>query len=176
MTSIEIEATFALGHRLPPPVVDICAFLDVQGYPISGCFELSKIGVESLKGWFRKDPLAYQSFLPFGRGACGDVYALWLTEGLSPDAAPVVMFGSEGALVVIATDAKEFCRLLCLGYSEIGLDDPASCPAAFDETEPFRRFMQARYGFQLPATAESIMSAAAGRFPAFKDWVLERQD
>lgn len=176
MTAVEIENTFPLGHRLPQPIVDICNFSEEHGYPISGCFELSEIGVESLKGWFRKEPEAYQAFLPFGRGACGDVYALWLTEELSPEHAPVVMFGSEGELVTIATDATQFCRLLCLGYSEIGLEDPSSTPADFDETAPFRRYMQERYHFELPSTAAPIMGPAAARFPNFESWVLNRQD
>ncbi len=122
----QIEATFPLGHRLPEPIVAICEFLEVHGYPISGCFELSLIGMKQVRGWFRDKEVSHQ-FLPFGRGACGDVYALWLHRAeVQPDSAPVVMFGSEGELLVLASSAREFCRLLCLGYAEIGLDDP--CP------------------------------------------------
>jgi hypothetical protein len=175
MTPTDIEATFPQGHRLPCPIVDLCTFLERNGYPISGCFEISKIGIDDLKGWFQNDLSSYEQFLPFGRGACGDVYALWLTDGLSPEQAPVVMFGSEGELEVLASDAEQFCRLLCLGYSEIGLDDPTTKPADFDETEPFRRFMVERYGFEFPATAAPIIDAARTSFPSFKTWVESRQ-
>ncbi len=174
MNPAAIEATFPKGHRLPRPIVDICEYLQRHGYPISGCFELSTIGMKDLKSWFRNDPSACEEFLPFGRGASGDVYALWLTEGLLPDRAPVVMFGSEGALQVLASNPEQFCRLLCLGYSEIGLDDPASPPVDFDETEPFRRFILERYAFELPARAKPIIDEANGRFPSFEDWVKRR--
>ena len=81
MNASEIEATFPNGQRLPRPIADICIFLESNGYPISGCFELSAIGMGDLKAWFADDPSAYEQFLPFGRGACGDVYAL-LAHGL----------------------------------------------------------------------------------------------
>lgn len=172
----KIEATFPLGHWLPEPIVAICQFLEAHGYPISGCFELSLIGMDDLRGWFRDQPQVSHQFLPFGRGASGDVYALWLhAPEVLPESAPVVMFGSEGELPVIASSAREFCRLLCLGYSEIGLDDPSSTPQDFDETEPFRRFMLERYGFSLPETAEPIMSAARDSAPSFADFVAANQ-
>lgn len=175
MKPADIEATFPHGHRLPRPIADLCDFLERNGYPISGCFELSTFGMDGLKGWFRNEHSAYEQFLPFGRGASGDIYALWLTEGLSPDHAPVVMFGSEGELEVLARNSEQFCRLLCLGYSEIGLDDPASEPADFNETAPLRSFMLERYGFQLPANAAPIIDDAKARFPTFRGWVESRQ-
>ena len=167
----EIEATFPCGHRLPQPIVEICCFFEEHGYPISGCFELSTIGMEQLKGWFGGDPIAYGQFLPFGRGACGDIYALWLKDGLVPDNAPVVMFGSEGELVVLALNATQFCRLLCLGYSEIGLDDPASLPSEYEQTDAFRRCMLNKYDFELPSTALPIMEEAQAQYPSFAIWV-----
>jgi hypothetical protein len=175
MKCTDIEATFPGGHRLPRPIVDICSFLETNGYPISGCFELSTIGMADLREWFRKQPSVCEQFLPFGRGACGDVYALWLTGDLAPDCAPVVMFGGEGELEVLASDAEQFCRLLCLGYSEIGLDNPADEPSEFDEAEPFRRFMLARYNFELPENAVPIIDDARALFPSFKKWVENRQ-
>ncbi len=175
MKPSNIEATFLKDHRLPQPIVEICKFLEVNGYPISGCFELSIIGMEDLHQWFANQPSVCEQLLPFGRGASGDVYALWLTEGLDENHAPVVMFGSEGELVVLAQDSQEFCRLLCLGYAEIGLDNPAACPTDFDETAPFREFMLERYGFSIPTTAAPIIDEATARFPAFVEWVEEHQ-
>lgn len=176
MNPEQIEATFPLGHRLPKPIVSICEYLTAHGYPISGCFEMSKIGMDDLMGWFPNDPKTYQQFLPFGRGACGDVYAIWLHHvDISPENAPVVMFGSEGTLVVLASSPLEFCRLLCLGYSEIGLDDPTSAPGDYDETAPFRQFMIERYGFDLPATAEPIIAAATVSAPDFAAFVITNQ-
>jgi hypothetical protein len=176
MKSEQIEATFPLGHRLPEPIVSICEFLETHGYPISGCFELSEIGMEDVKDWFPDKPEISSQFLPFGRGACGDVYALWLHGSeIQPDTAPVVMFGSEGELPVLASSALEFCRLLCLGYAEIGLDDPLSEPRDYAETEPFRRFMSERFGFELPENAAPIIAEAESSVPNFAAFVEANQ-
>lgn len=175
MTTSEIEATYTTKHRLPEPIADICRFLEAHGYPISGCFEISKIGMRDVAGWFKNDEAARRLFMPFGRGACGDVYALWLTEDLPPERAPVIILGSEGQLDVLASNSTEFCRLLCLGYSEIGLDDIDSEPADFEETKPFRDFIQKKYHFELPETAQSIIEQARSLFPDFKHWVEEHQ-
>lgn len=175
MNPSEIEATFPDKHRLPEPIVDICRFVTAHGYPVSGCFEVSKIGMHDVRAWFRDDADAQAAFLPFGRGACGEVYAIWLTEGLASDGAPVIMLGSEGQLEVLATDSREFCRLLCLGYSEIGTDDSDSPPGDFEATKPFRDFIQAKYHFDLPLTARSIVEQASLRFPSFAEWIEFRQ-
>jgi len=175
MKPSEIESTFLKRKHLPEPIVDICRYLEANGYPISGCFEISKIGIHDVAAWFEGDLEAQAAFLPFGRGACGDVYAIWLTEELSPDAAPVVMLGSEGQLEVLAVDATQFVRLLCLGYSEIGLNDPDDEPTDFDATIGFRSFIQTKYRFDLPSTARPIFDEARSRFPSFAEWVAEHQ-
>jgi len=171
MISQEIEATFPNGQKLPDAIRTICQFLDSKGYPISGCFELSTIGIDDMNHWFRRTPSAVDQLLPFGRGACGDVYALWLTEGLAPVEAPVVMFGSEGELRVLACNSLEFCRLLCLGYSELGLEDHSVPGTEYVETQPFRDYMVRRYGFDLPENGAAIIRSAAARFPGFEAWV-----
>lgn len=175
MNPAEIEATLPNGSELPDGIRSICEYHEKHGYPISGCFELSKIGMEDLKLWFPDDPNTYQQFMPFGRGACGDVYAIWLHDSRSPDDAPVVMFGSEGELEVLSENPQEFCRLLCLGYSEIGLEPFSDSPSEHDETSRFREFMIKRYGFDLPSTAEPIVERARECSPNFRDFVSRHQ-
>lgn len=170
-----IEATLPKKYKLPEPILAICEYHEQHGYPISGCFELSDYGVETLKGWFPEDPETYEQFIPFGRGACGDVYAVWVFGPASSEESPVVMFGSEGELPVLAANPKEFCRLLCLGYSEIGLESPTSAPSDFDETRQFRDFMTARYGFTMPENASSIIDAARQASPDFEAFVTSKQ-
>jgi hypothetical protein len=171
MISQDIEVTFPNGQKLPDPIRSICRFLDGNGYPISGCFELSTIGIDDMNHWFHKTPAAVNQLLPFGRGACGDVYALWLTEGLAPDEAPVVMFGSEGELKVLALNSLEFCRLLCLGYSEVGLEDHSLPSSEYEETRRFRSYMIQQFTFELPKNGDCIIQPAMARFPNFEAWV-----
>lgn len=174
MIGKDIEATYPAGQTLPEPLRALCAFLDEHGYPLSGCFELSTIGLEDLNHWFKKTPHATEEFLPFGRGACGDVYAIWLTEQRTPQDAPVVIFGSEGELKALAVTSLEFCRLLCFGYSELGLEDHTGPGEEFEEARPLRDFMIQRYGFELPENGAVIIDEAQKQFPGFKAWVEER--
>ena len=171
MIQEEIEKTFYNDQKLPVAIGHVCAYSDIHGYPISGCFELSTIGMDDLRGRFKTNPSALDELLPFGRGACGDVYALWLTNNLKPEAAPVVMFGSEGELLVLAKNAEEFCMLLCLGYSEIGLEDHSKPGVDFPDTEQFRNHIQGIYKFSLPKNAEGHIIEANNMFPSFSQWV-----
>ena len=176
MKPSEIEKTFPNGLQLPEPITDICRFLAAHGYPISGCFKLSKIGMEDVVAWFPNDQVAQAGFMPVGRGACGEVYSLWLTGDRSPGDAPVVILGSEGESLVLAANAVDFCRLLCLGYSELGRDDPASEPSEYEATKPWREFFLKKYGFDLPGTAQPIIEDAQARFPDFQKWVETHQN
>ena len=170
MIKEKIENTLPAGRKLPEPIAHICKFLDENDYPISGCFELSTIGIDSMEYWFINNPEAVKQLIPFGRGACGDVYCLWLTQGLAENEAPVVMFGSEGELSVLATNAKEFCKLLCLGYGEVGLEDHSRPGNEYEETEPFRNYILKIYDFTLPETGAEIIDHASKQFPNFKEW------
>lgn len=167
----QLNATMPNGLRLPEPIGAICQYLELHGYPISGSFEVEKAGNAELDSWFRGDETMSNKLMVFGRGACGDTYALWLDGDPSPEDAPVVMLGSEGTFCALAENALEFCRLLCVGYSEVGLDDPGSPGSAGAETERFREFMVGRYGFEVPETGAELMQVAKERVPHFSSWV-----
>lgn len=171
MNPDEIEKTFPSEQKLPEPIVHICKYLSLNGYPVSGCFELSTIGMECLTDWFPRTPSALNELMPFGRGACGDIYSLWLTDNLTPEESPVVMFGSEGELVVLAINSLEFCRLLCLGYSEVGLVDHSVPGEDFEETKPFREYFQKIYQLDIPTIGDTIIKDANSKFPAFAEWM-----
>lgn len=174
-----IESTLPRQETLPDPVAAICTYLDQNGYPISGCFELSTIGGDDLKHWFKNSPASAEQFLPFGRGASGDVYALWLTADLDAHSAPVVMFGSEGDLRALAVSPADFCQLLCLGYREVGYlqeEDYDTVGSDYYEAERFRAFIKAQLGLDPPASGRAIVDAAAAAYPGFKSWVQERID
>ena len=166
-----IEKTFVGGQKLPDSLADVCRFLDQNGYPLSGCFELSTIGMDDIRHWFKNNLESVKSILPFGRGASGELYCIWLTEGLPVSHAPIVMFGSEGSLRVLAADSLDFCKLLCLGYSELGLDDHRTPGEDFDETAPLREFLVGIHAFALPKSGESIIEHAVSLFPGFRAWV-----
>lgn len=111
----------------------------------------------------------------FGRGATGSSYALWLVPNSNPDEAPVVLFGSEGEFIVLASNAFEFCRLLGLGYDEVECDDLTAPPAEWAETAGLRSWLAERLPIDFPATGQGISQAARERHPGFGDWMRNWQ-
>ena len=171
MIQKKIERTFTAEGKLPEAIAHICKYLDENDYPISGCFELSTIGMDDMNHWFRNNTHVVKELMPFGRGACGDVYCIWLTEGLDAEEAPVVMFGSEGKLSVLAVSSLEFCKLLCLGYSEVGLEDHTIPSGEYEDADELRNYMFRIYDFNLPKVGAKIINRANEKFPNFKKWV-----
>lgn len=179
----KIENTFYLGQKLPDGIVHICNFYDDVGvknaHTISGSFELSSSGMESIDSWFGgKSKKAADMLMPFGGGPSGDIYAIWLTNDLMAENAPIVMLGSEGEAEVLAVNHVEFCKLLCLGYDEISTDDLSmpSCeesPESYEKAKPFRDKMLEIYRFCLPKTGDVIVKEAREKFPNFAKWVSE---
>jgi hypothetical protein len=172
-TLAKIENTFPNGHRLPRDIAALGDFLDQNGYPISGCFELSLIGMDDLQHWFKRDPSVAENFLPFGRGATGDVFAIWLQYGRPTEECPVVMFGSEGLLIAVSNCARDFIRLLCLGYSEIGYCDLTIKGEDYDETKTLRHYVADLFGYDIPENGQEILAAASYYSAAFEAFVRE---
>lgn len=174
MIQEEIEKTFDLKEKLPEAIIKICEFLDMNGYPISGCFELSPLDKKEWSmDWLGKEANIINFLRPFGRGASGDVYLLWLINNISLENAPVVMFGSTGEAKVLASNSLEFCKLLCLGYNEVGLEDHSvpSNKADYEEAKLFREYMITIYSFSLPEIGDEIINKAQKKFPNFENWV-----
>ena len=175
MIADSVESCFPDGIRLPDAIRCICDFLDANGYPISGCFEINTRG-DDAASWFPNDTEMQRQIAVFGNGSTGSTYALWLTHSPDPANAPVVLLGSEGDLKVLAESPVEFCRLLGCGYDELEWDDLSTAPTCFDETASFREWIADKLGLDFPATGDSIAQRAAERFPGFSDWVTVWQN
>jgi hypothetical protein len=117
-----VQSNFPEGVLLPKCLRVVCDYLDAHGYPLSGCFEICDWGRQDAEGSFPNDPTTQRQVAIFGRGSTGSSYALWLVPNTNPDKAPVVLFGSEGEFIVLASNALEFCQLLGLGYTEVEYD------------------------------------------------------
>jgi hypothetical protein len=172
-TRTKIQNNLPEDIQLPESIGLICDYFDELGFPMSGCFELSDLGRDDLLGWFQKQPQKVDEFAPFGRGADGSIYALWLEPNRNPNQAPVVMLGSSGTLEILAINPAEFITLLCLGYNEIGYDDVSVPGSDWDDTSRFREWIIDRVDFDLPETGKEIVDKAKNLFPHFKKRVLE---
>ena len=170
-----VQANFPQGVTLPTCLRALCDYLDAHDYPLSGCFEICDWGREDAEAWFPNDPTTQRQVAIFGRGSTGSSYALWLVPISNPDDAPVVLFGSEGEFIVLASNALEFCRLLGLGYSEVEYDNLAAPPDKWPETAGLRNWLAKRFSINFPATVEEIARTARERYPGFGDWMRQWQ-
>lgn len=170
-----VKANFPKGVKLPKCLRALCDYLDAHGYPLSGCFEICEWGRKDAEGWFPNDPATQRQVAIFGRGSTGSSYALWLVPSANPDEAPVVVFGSEGEFVVLASNPLEFCRLLGLGYNEVEYDDLAAPPAGWAETAGLREYLAKKFSIDFPTTGDEIARVARERHPGFGDWMRQWQ-
>lgn len=171
MLADAVQSNFPDGVKLPDCLRAVCDYLDMYGYPVSGCFEICDWGRKDAEGWFPNDPATRSQVAIFGRGSTGSSYALWLVPNPNPDEAPVVLLGSEGDFVVLASNAFEFCRLLGVGYGEVESDDLSALPTESAETAGLRKCLAERFGIDFPATGEDIARIARERHPRFGEWM-----
>ena len=170
-----VQSNFPEGVKLPDCLQTVCDYVDIHGYPLSGSFEICDWGRKDAEGWFPNDAATRSQVTIFGRGSTGSSYALWLVPNRNPDEAPVVVFGSEGDSIVLATNALEFCRLLGLGYNELEWDDLAARPSEWTESQGLRNWLAERLRIDFPATGEAIARNARERHPGFINWMTAWQ-
>lgn len=171
----EVQANFPDGIALPMCLRMLCDYLDENGYPLSGCFEICDWGRKDAEGWFPNDLATQQKVAIFGRGSTGSSYALWLVADPNPNEAPVVLFGSEGEFIVLASNAVEFCRLLGLGYTEVECDDLSNPPAEWSETAPLRSWLADKLHLDFPAIGQEIARKAQKKHRGFGAWMRNWQ-
>ena len=170
-----VQSNFPESVKLPDCLRAVWDYLDAHGYPLSGCFEICDWGRKDAEGWFPNDAATRSKVAIFGRGSTGSSYALWLVPNADPDEAPVVLFGSEGEFIVLASNAFEFCCLLGLGYNEVESDDLTAPPADWAETAGLRNWLAERFPIDFPARGEPIALAARERHPGFGEWMQRWQ-
>ena len=170
MLAEQVASNFPTGITMPDPIRALCEYLEKHDYPLSGCFEISTIGDGDMQAWFPNDSEMQNRFAVFGRGSTGSVYALWL-QGRDPNNSPIVVLGSEGELLVLATDAIQFCRLLGCGYDELEWDNLTEPSPAWGDTKILREWLGERFEIEFSKTGENIVDAAKKRYPNFTSFV-----
>jgi len=108
-------------------------------------------------------------FLVFGQDGTGGYAAIWKVR---PATAlleqPVVFFGSEGNVGVIARNFADYLWLLAGGVGPCeAVEDPNRAPAAPHISAPFRRFAEQHAG-AAQCTPREVLRAAAREFPDFE--------
>ena len=164
----EILKGFLSAITFPVELGMLCDWLEKNGYPISGYFELRADDGEAIYWWFRSHA-ADDQLAQFGAGADGSLYCIWKQ---SDGREPIVHLGSEGdALIVLASNMKEFITLLAIGYGEIGFEDLSVPPQEEEDINPkFQKWVEDTFSVKIPATGGEIVDRATKAhedFPAY---------
>jgi hypothetical protein len=171
----KIESEFPPGVMMPSELRRLCDFFDCADHRISGYMRLRPEG-EVLKIWFCGDTKAAEQFAGFGAGPDGSILAFWLYRGADASSAPVVHLGSEGQNnVVLASDVRDFLRLLGIGYDELGFDDLSAPPTEPATAERLRAWLLAEFNITPPTTGAELVRQAQARHPDFSAWVEDWQ-
>src|SRR6185503_18875839 len=112
-TSAEFASNFA-GQQVPPALAKLLAFQDEHDFEsYSECFGLLADDKGGLRSWSSDDRFLSR-LMPFAQATGGgSFYALWAHQpGASTSEMPVIVFGDEGGVHVIAENVSQLLRLL----------------------------------------------------------------
>lgn len=114
MKKKEFASMFS-GYKVPKELKSLYEFQKSEGVPsyYSNTFYLLDEENEILES-FSTEEKFLQSFLPFAEAnSTGSVYAFWIKDKSVTDleACPVVIFGDEGGVFVVAQNLKELLQI-----------------------------------------------------------------
>lgn len=121
---------------------------------------------EWLRGWTGNESVNADSYKVFGQDGTGGLAAIWsVRTGRPLLEQPIVFFGSEGELGVVASCFNDYLWLLAQGigpYEAIAYGAERS-----RECEDFKDFAH-RYAPEKKRPAQEILEAAKREFPDFE--------
>lgn len=124
-------------HELPHELKKLYEIEHIYGAEnLSQCFCLSSIDKTGLKT-YSDDAAFYDSFIEFASAnGSGSTYAYWLIDN-DLNNCPIVVFGDEGGIYVVAENTKELIHLLTLGTEiSVNHDGASFYELEQDEEEP----------------------------------------
>lgn len=165
---------------IPAALKQLCNWTDVNGYPISGYFELRADDGATMQYWLGFGDVS-DRFGIFGAGGDGSLYAFWMDDENNQK---IVHLGSEGGqLYILAENFVDFLRLLAIGYDEIGFAD-LNMPieewnaATGQEKDAginfrFREWVEKEFKVQIPNKGSDIVDT---NNKAFSSWIEEQME
>ncbi|UUV22380.1 hypothetical protein [Paenimyroides aestuarii] len=133
----QLKSSFPEQIKAPQELEHLCHWVEQNGYPISGDFELRVDDGETINHWFGFNEVSHR-FGVFGAGATGDIFAFWVDDN---DHQKIVHLGSEGDnMFIIAEDFIDFLRFLAIGYKEISQANMHVSPMEHNIQEALKQF------------------------------------
>ncbi|SES33829.1 hypothetical protein SAMN05216188_13522 [Lentzea xinjiangensis] len=130
-------------------------------------FQCAGETAEWIRAWTGNEELDGAEFRVFGQDGTGGLAALWLVRPGPLTAQPVVFFGSEGAVGVVATNLAEFLWLLAGG---VGPQEAVEFGSDSGVPHGELRAVAEKYAGE-PRTPAEVLAAARAEFPGFAEEV-----
>ncbi|WP_369252306.1 SMI1/KNR4 family protein [Streptomyces sp. R41] len=135
-----------------------------------GDFLTAEETTDWLRAWTGNSELDGDAFRVFGQDGTGGYAAFWRVR---PERElvdqPVVFFGSEGSLGVVASDLAGYLRVLADG---VGPMEAVDYPGQSAAPDPALLAVAERYAPGARESATDVVAAAGREFPGFEDLVL----
>ncbi|WP_090052897.1 SMI1/KNR4 family protein [Lentzea fradiae] len=131
-------------------------------------FESAEDTRDWIRAWTGNQELDGAEFRVFGQDGTGGLAALWLVRPGPLEAQPVVFFGSEGAVGVVAPSLGEFLWLLAGG---VGPQEAVEFGAESGVPHEGLRAVAEKHSGVAPRTPAEVLAAARAEFPGFAETV-----
>jgi len=174
-------------HDVPQSLAKLVAFdADAKGYLSSG-FELSVDDKGGIKTWSDNADFLNALF-PIGQAnGSGSIYAFWLAKGVTAlENAPIVVFGDEGGVHVVAEDIKALFRILTLDtepsidHNEVWYYRNDDDYEPSDSAEPFAAWLAKEFKLEPVKNGDEVkklVSAAQQKYgKPFAAWMKQYYD
>lgn len=169
----------------PVPELNLLKQLEgrIGGGNISVGFHLGEFGRTVGIDTWSKDPAFLDSFHSFANAnASGSIYAIWRVDDRTDLAnLPVVVFGDEGGIGLVARNLRElFRQLACdkalyVGDFDAGFDDeddPEEKDQEYDHHAEYVTWLEQHFGLVPAENPNALVTAAEKQFAArFANWV-----
>lgn len=153
-------------HAIPFEYVDGDS---IDFYPEAD-FLSEKEASEWFQAWTGNDQADSSPYLIFGADGTGGMAAIWnIREGKDLLDQPIVFFGSEGEIGVVAPNFKGYLRLLANG---IGPFEAIAYKGLERPIHPDLERFAVSQGVDLKQPVWSVVNAAQAEFPNFESHVL----
>jgi hypothetical protein len=120
-----------------------------------------------LQAWTGNKELSGEQYLVFGQDGTGGYAAIWcIREEKDLLDQPIVFFGSEGELGVIAENFSSFLWLLAGNF---GPYEAIAYPNENREANPTFAGFARRHSNSAPITPNEVLAKARSEFPTFED-------
>jgi hypothetical protein len=163
---------------VPPELQKLLTFdAESSGY-YAECFELTVDDKGGLRSW-SKNPDFLDHLFPFAQATGGgSFYALWANDpSKRVSEMPVVVFGDEGGIHVVAKNLRELLRLLTFDVEPMidmkkvtyyrGEDHEGS-----ESAEAYRDWLKTEFGLEPTDDADALVAGAqAEHQSAFQAWM-----